>query len=655
VNAKQIFCYCIVGLILFSPWSKLIASEQNPDLLLNMDIEDLMSVEVFSVSKYEQLLINTPAAITVITSQDIQNSGLNKLPDILSLVPGMQVVRDTDGLFSVSARSIPFYGEKKMLVLLDERSIFSQATGTVTWSNQSFLLEDIEKIEVIRGPGGTSWGYNAVDGVVNIISKKPEDTLGFSGQTIVTNNRYKSFQTRFGGRYSNSSFYKIYAAGSKDEIQRSLGSFTIKDTISKDKCGFRFDFHPDNNKDLISMEAAVSNSNYDSFYNGEDIFKETFIKGEWTKTISDIVNFKIITHYDNSKQIYQQIKTAKAFAIGIKQFNTEAQINFKTGEKNHFIAGIGFKNTKFISSDGYSIHFLQKGDRWNNYNIFISDEIIILENKLWVTAGTKLEHNTNTKFGWQPNIRFLYKPDPGQSIWLAVSKALRAPDFRDASKRIITTMFYDEHGNLFTFYDKYIPTQLKDERLIAYEAGYRIKIQDHTSMELAVFLNDYNNIPTSTMTMIDSENYLIDNKYDNSLKSYGAEFSLAYNPFKTWYLKGSYSYLHCTYHYGTSVSNTKEASIIQRFQIHYHINATDKLAINTHACWNNQSEINQLETPAYLGIGIGINYKISDNIEMTIDGANLLKKKHSEIVDKLFDYERYEIPSSLSLKLKVVF
>ncbi len=291
LNILVLLFLFLSGILFFS--SPVGALETDPDYLLDMDIEDLMAVEVSSVSKYTQPLLDTPAAITVIDNEDIKRSGFKEMAEVMRLAPGMQVLREDEAYYHISARSIPFDGKRKMLVMSDGRSIFSQDTGTVSWLAQSFILDDIEKIEVIRGPGGTAWGYNAVDGVVNITSKKPEQTQGVLADVSAGTEGHTLFQTRVGGKFSKNSFYKVYLSGSRQDRFDDPGGSGITEDLEKGKGGFRMDFHT-SDKDLVSLEAAMARTEYDQTFDSSDTYDEKFVKGEWTHSMSGNAEAKLL-------------------------------------------------------------------------------------------------------------------------------------------------------------------------------------------------------------------------------------------------------------------------------------------------------------------------------------------------------------------------
>jgi len=290
------------------------------DYLLDLDLEDLMAVEVSSVSKYKQPLLNTPAAVTVIGSKEIRQSGLHEIPELLRLAPGMQVVRFDESDWSIAARSHPLDGERKMLVMADGRSIFSQDLGSVAWKNQGFLIEDIESIEIIRGPGGTSWGYNAVNGVVNITSKSLQDTQGVMAKVSGGSEGSRMVQARFGGKIQEETFYKFYFTGSGQDKFERPGEDGIKNALERYKAGFRVDLHP-GDRDVVSIDGAVTRSDHEISFDEEDSYDEFFVKGNWEHIFTENVLFKLLVHYDDSETIYEKNQLGSAFAIGINLFN----------------------------------------------------------------------------------------------------------------------------------------------------------------------------------------------------------------------------------------------------------------------------------------------------------------------------------------------
>ncbi len=623
------------------------AASPKPEKFIDMDIEDLMAVEVTSMARYVQNLFDTPGAITVISKEDIQRSGLKEMSEILRLAPGIQVLRSNEATTFVSSRSMPIEGQRKMLVMVDGRSIFSQDTGTVNWEAQSFMIEDIDRIEVIRGPGATSWGYNAVDGVINIITQPPKKTQGVLLDLTQGSRNGKILQTRLGGAFSENAFYRVYFMGSWLDAFDNPDGPVLGNELTRRKSGFRIDLNPRQDHTL-TLEAAVSETDYDQVGDYNDVLKEKFIKTDWTAWLGNDTSLKVLIHYDDNDKAYGTINNQDSFSIGIEEFYSDVQVDFYVGQRHHVVVGGGYKFTRFTPRDGYGITFHETRQQWNNYNGFVSDEISLIEDKFWLTLGVKVEHNTITKSGFHPSLRMLYKPAPDQRLWFSVSRALRPPDFRDAAPR---TLFLDRWNE----YHEYTIGPLKDEEMIAYEAGYRIRTNSGIDFELALFYNDYSRLLNLDAMQTGPQVWEVFNTYDNSITAYGTEFSVSWKPLDKFSLTGSYAYLYNEFVLNGLSWHSREDNDISRIQLHAHLDAADHISFDTHLYWNNAYRFFGTKIPDYLRLDLGITWALSDNAEISLFGQNLLDPGHKEM-DSLFNGAYHaEIPRNLQLGMKFRF
>ena len=279
-----------------------------------MDIEDLMRVEVTSVSRYNQLLLDSPAAVTIIDQDQIRQSGLRDMPEILRLVPGMQVARQSASLWYASSRSFPDQGIDKMLVLFDGRSIYSEDVGQVYWSNQSFFLEDIDQVEVVRGPGGTYWGYNAVNGVINILSKKVKDTQGVFVDAGVYDDGSTFAQARYGGKLNPNAHYRFFYDTKDRSSFQTVAGEDANDKLRSFNTGFRIDFEPDP-ATCLTVEGTLGEGRDGDAWSPVDstfTYNEGHIRSRLDHRIDTNLDFRAQLYYSELSHSFQrQSRTAK--------------------------------------------------------------------------------------------------------------------------------------------------------------------------------------------------------------------------------------------------------------------------------------------------------------------------------------------------------
>jgi len=615
-----------------------------------MDIEDLMSVEVVSVSKYGQLLKDTPAAITVIDQNQIKNSCFTEIPEILRRVPGMQVIRGDAGHWIASARALSFDSTGKMLVMVDGRSIFSQDAGEVIWSSQTMFPEDVDRIEVIRGPGGTTWGYNAVNGVVNIISKSSKETQGFLVDTTVGSDGKLNVQSRFGGHVGDTVFYKLYVGASDQDQYGNPGGEPVYDMLKKRTGGLRLDYEP-SSKSLLTVEGGVHQST-DDVLDWEDLHETRFFSGRWTEAIAKDIDFELFSYYDKSHDVYGKDAYNQWYGITIEDITTEFHVDWRTGKDNRLITGGGFKYSVFTPEDGIDYTFPDSRETWYFYNVFFSDEFAILPDRLWLTGGMKLEHNTKSDLDWQPNIRLLYKASPTQSIWAALSRALKIPDYVTAAKYEWEYFIYDQNsGETRQITSCWTGEPLKNEKLTALEIGHRAQLTATLSSDVALFYNKSTNVSSVGAVELASDEVSYFLKYENESSAYGSEIALTYNPEGAWSATASYSYLYDEFKYANPIDSHN--THIHRLQLHTQYKPVDSLSLNGHLYWNSEAKINTYKLPSYLRMDLVLTYRLTQSVELSLAGQNLLESEHNEIENSIDRLYNTEIPRSIVFNLKV--
>lgn len=626
------------------------ASETGPDYVLDMDIEDLMTVEVISVSKYGQLLKDAPAAVTIIDREQIRNSGMKELPELLRLAPGMQVIRDEAGNWFASARSLFFDANGKMLVMVDGRSVFSQDAGSVIWQNQSFFLEDIDRIEVIRGPGGTTWGYNAVYGIVNIISRPARETQGFLADTLVGSDGNLVLQSRFGGQIGENIFYRLFLGGSDRDQFENPNKEPVHDMLKKRTGGFRVDYSPTSATSFI-VEGAVHRST-DDYPNSENRHKNHFLSTTLSHSLTSDIDLEFQGYYNRSSDIYYKTDFDQGFAVTIEDSTAEFHIDWRTAVNNRFMAGAGLKYSVFTPEDGFAVDFLNNREVWHFSNIFLSDEYALIPDKLWLTAGVKLEHNSRSDLDWQPNIRLLYKSCPAQSMWLALSRALKMPDYRDAATYVENYPAFDQNtGEIRDITVTWTGQPLKNEKFTAYEIGYRAQLTPVFSTDIAVYYNESTNVSSYGYVEPSPDIYSVFYRYDNTSSAYGSEISFTWKPEGPWSATAAYSYLANKISY--SEENYTEKTCIHRLQFHVNHRISDNLILNGHLYWNSEESIGSTILPEYLRMDLGVQYRLTDSMKLSLTGQNLLKKTHREIDDSVNTFYNTEIPRTLLLNFTV--
>ena len=637
------------------------SAEQDQDLT-EFSIEELMDIKVTSVSKKSQRLSDSAAAIFVITREDIRRSGVTSIPEALRMAPGVNVARIDANKWAINCRGFNSRFSPSLQVLVDGRSVYTPSFSGVYWEVTDVLLEDVNRIEVIRGPGATIWGSNAVNGVINIITRRANDTRGGFVQASAGSVERNTMAARYGGTMGKDKFWRIYAKHrSIEDFQRVSGE-NAGDDWQINQAGFRMDAKlslADNftlqgdiydghiHQDLYLYSAAAP-------YMDEIPVKTDLsggnIMGRWTKILSGTSEMSVQMYYDvmnRSEDILNEDR---------HNFDVEFQHRFGLGFGNDIIWGLRLRH----SSDDYSgskVAFMNPVSTNDLlYSAFIQDEISLLEDKIKLTIGSKFEHNDYTGFEIQPSTRLLWTPGEHHRLWAAISQATRIPSRMEANA-IVYLSGIDIGGS--PLYTRFINNEDQTaETLWAWEAGYRFIPQQNLSIDLALFFNDYKDLriysPQSS-PYFDAENQILvqDVALSNmaNAQSWGAEIAveLATGRKAKWTL--AYS-LTCH-----DYDNDQDFELDYGFTKHQvslrgRFDLTENLTLDAWLRYVGKTDANYVfsdsliyEIDDYATLDLRLGWKIRPDLEFFLTGQNLLQDSHLEFVQEAFSYP-VEVPRS---------
>jgi iron complex outermembrane recepter protein len=537
--------------------------------LANLDLEQLMNLEITSVSKKEEKLTDAPAAIYVLTQDDIRRSGVTSIPEVLRQVPGLSVGRFNASTWSVTARGFTNQYANKLLVLIDGRSVYTPLYSGVFWDVQDLPLENIERIEVIRGPGATLWGANAVNGVINIITKSTTKDPG----TLVTTGggkEEKSFGTlQYTGKAGENSTYRVYGKyNNRDAFKSDLDRPNNNDSWEKLQTGFRFDTKLSNN-DMFTVQGDTYslNSNLSSFIidpTARITDRSLFDSYQYAKGGNLLMRYSGKTSNDTEYQIQsyfdRTIRDITPFREDRNTIDVDTQFRLQITEHHDLIAGAGYRNTGDNIKDATpTVIFdpLRRND--NLFSGFLQDEITLLPEKLKLTVGSKFEHNDYTGYELQPGARISWKMNSQSSLWGSISRSIRIPSRAEHSVQLpISVLDENSPENLlgiplvsYLRGDKFY----NSENLMSYEVGYKSEFAKNFYFDVTAFVKKYINVQSVGTPEIeyitDSENVLSSRTYANVLfpfrnkgnfTAYGFEYTSKFSisPNMTW--KNNYSF-----------------------------------------------------------------------------------------------------------------
>ena len=470
--------------------------------LTEMSLEALMNIEVTSVSKKPQKKAEAAAAIFVISNTDLKRWGVTNIPEALRRVPGVQVARIDANKWAITARGFNGRFANKLLVLVDGRSVYTPLFAGVYWEANEVMLEDVERIEVIRGPGGTLWGANAVNGVINIITKSAADTQG-SVVTAGVGNEEKGFtETRHGGETSDGKSYRVYAKARSVDTGGSINTGYLPPAAHDDnriaQTGFRMDWSND------TADTYTVQGDYYEGKGGQQLLIATApapvvddaeysggnLTGRWTRQTGKDSSLTVQAYYD-----YVSRESAALFEDR-HTLDVEVEHHSVLKGVHDVVWGLNYRHI-LDDTEPTSIFSLDPAERHVNlYGVFLQDDISLWDNKAKLTLGSKFEHNDFSGFEAQPSVRLAWLTDAGNTVWGAVSRTVRTParGEHDVNLAIIPPAPAPPpliiSGN-----DKF-----KSETMIAYEVGYRFTPSDNITVDTTAFYNKYDVLRTTEFT-----------------------------------------------------------------------------------------------------------------------------------------------------------
>jgi iron complex outermembrane recepter protein len=594
----------------------------------------LMQQEVTTVSSQQSTVGKSPAAVFVITQEMIHRSGVTSIPEALRMAPGIQVARVSGSQWAVTSRGFNasigglFATNNKLLVLIDGRTVFTPFFNGTFWDVQDTLLEDIDRIEVIRGPGATIWGANAVNGVINIITKRAADTQGTYVKTGGGTEERGFTSARVGGQSADVN-YRMY--GKWFERDSSfVGSREAPDDWRQGRGGFRADWTPSDD-DLFTVQGDI--------YEGANGFLNTIpvpnvgddeaVRGgnllaRWTRAYSDDNDVSLQAYYDVADR-------ANYFGV-LSQHYTTYDIDFRhhlpVGMWHNVIWGMGYRSVSdkvtSLSSGPAAVFELDPIKRtYDTASVFAQDEITLTD-ELFLTLGSKLQHNDFSGWEVQPTIRMLYSPEQTWATWAAVSRAVRTPSRIEHDGSIGTG------GPPFL---QYVPT-FGSEDVIAYECGYRAQPEQWFSWDAALFFNQYEHL--SSIRVTPPFSLPIFNANDNRGEGYGIEISTQTDITPYWHLMANYSYLQLQIHPGALSIDFLGANgtFIEGASPHnqVYLMSTQNLTENVDCdvVCRYVDNLPVISVPSYIEMDLRLAWRPRTDVELSVVGQNLLQDHHLE-------------------------
>ncbi len=624
------------------------AEQSSQGSLKGLSLEQLGNVEVSTASKSPHQVWDTAAAIYVITQEDIKRSGATTIPDALRLAPGVEVARIDSNKWAVGIRGFGSRLSRSVLVLIDGRSVYSTLLTGTYWEVQDTVMEDIDRIEVIRGPGGTIWGPNAVDGVINIITKSSKDTQGL--QVVAGGGDFEQgfASIRYGGDNGKGLSYRVYGKG----FDRGPEYHTDDQNYDRwraGQAGFRVDWKR-NERDSFTLQGdgydegageTVSLTNYTPPYSqvvaGTERLSGGNILGRWTRTFSEGNDVQLQVYYDRTNRYEPNFGDLR------NTFDVDYLQRFHLGSRHQISFGLGAR-----ASQGHELEvapglYFSPAFRTDQlYTAFFQDNISLIPNRLTAELGTKLLVTNYTGLEPEPSGRLLWTPTQTETFWAAVTRAVRTPS--DAERDFYLSGYIGTAPGGLPYFARFNGNpNFQSEELDGYELGFRRLFGKNLYVDLAGFFNQYYNLFSEDIIgapFIEDDpaptHLLLPADFGNGLQgsTLGGEIAPEWQATSFWTLKGSYSFLHMVLKNGPGSLNVGSPSAITGSSPQHQVLVQSAFdlpkQLTLDLTYRYVSSLPGLAVPAYSTADVRVGWSIGPHLELSVVGSNLLQPYHVE-------------------------
>jgi len=606
--------------------------------LKSMSIEQLMNLDVTSVARHPEKLLDAPSAIQVVTQDDIRRSGASSIPEALRLADNLEVAQKNAHDWGISARGFNTDLANKLLVMIDGRTVYTPLYSGVFWDVQDYLLEDIDQIEVISGPGGTLWGANAVNGVINITTKSAKKTQGLYAEAGGGSELKDFAGVRYGGTLAPDVYFRVYGKYFNRDSEILANGSDASDAWHMGQGGFRIDATaiPENNftlqGDIYGGDEGITTGGGAKVGGGN-------ILGRWAHDFSDSSHTSLQVYYDRTHIALPTPKGTALPAGDIKDdldtYDVDLQHRFQLGERNGITWGLGYRYTDDTAQNAPTVAFVPPHLDQNLFSGFVQDEIKLLEN-FSVTLGTKVERNDYTGWEEEPSGRLKLNLTPAQMLWAAVSRAVRTPSRIDRDLREPTGLPAPFPSSILNGGSDFV-----SETVVAYEVGYRAQLGSQAVLSLATFYNDYDHVRSTTPGHPGFPTFGFPLVFQNNLEgdTYGFELTTSYQVSGWWRLHAGYDLLreHLRVKPGqVDFSNAlnETADPEQQWSLRSSFDLPEDIELDTVLRWVDTLHNNNGPTagtvPSYYELDARLGWRLTQNFELSVVGQNLLHPQHPE-------------------------
>jgi iron complex outermembrane receptor protein len=625
----------VAALLMAGP--PLIAQVTSSDDLTRLSIEQLMDIDVTSAARRRESLAQAATALYVITGDEIRRSGATSIAEALRMAPGLDVARVTSNEWAISARGFNGRFANKLLILVDGRTVYTPLFSGVYWDTLDTFLPDIDRIEVIRGPGAALWGANAVNGVINIITRPAEETTGGMARVAAGDEERLLGSLRYGNAVRGGGHYRVFAKYvDRDAAHVSTGS--ASDPWHVGRAGFRADFR--HGRDSFTAQG----DGYDGLVNGrvatallvppfEEVLHDPLdacggdLLARWTRTLSTDSDLSLQAYYDGYRRDSVVLLETR------HTLDLDFQHHFRWGQRQQLVWGLGFRYSTDDEEGSFTVSFDPERRSNSLPSAFVQDEVMLAD-RLRLTAGTRIERDPFTDVEVQPTLRLLYTPSARHSLWAAVSRAVRTPSRAEEDVRAVVAA---QPGTLIAAFGT---ASLQAERLTALELGYRAQPTRLLSVDIALFRNHYDRLRSVSPSDPFAETspappHVVVPLYGTSSRTgrtYGIEVAVDWSIGTRVKTRSSYSFLHMNLDQEALPDSTLGADAGQNPQHQLHTLALLDIGHGWHVSGavHYVSGLPQLQVPAYCRIDGRLQWQPSRRWELAAVVQNAGQAHHAE-------------------------
>jgi iron complex outermembrane receptor protein len=605
------------------------------DALKKLSIDELLDVEVTTVSRRPEKLLQAPAAIQLITHDDIRRSAAPNLASALRLANNLDVAQENGHEWVISARGFSSDVGNKLLVMIDGRSVYTPLFSGVFWDRQDYVLEDIDRIEIVSGPGGALWGANAVNGVINITTRSARDTQGLymSGGG---GNQLVQAELRYGDSLASGTAYRVYGKFFDQDRGTLETGGAARDGWRKAQTGFRID-GGDSGRDTWTVQGDAYRIEEQIQSGGDGTVSGGNVLGRWSRTLSDSSDMSLQFYYDRT---HLTLPVPAVFLAppgtlrdDLDTYDLDFQHRLGIGNRHVVVWGAGVRYSHDVVDNAPGIAFFPAELDQTLYSVFVQDEIALRES-LALTLGTKVEHTDYTGFEFEPNIRLRWDVTEKHSVWGAISRAVRTPS------RIDRDIAQPAPGYLFVVLAG--GEEFDSEKLLAYELGFRGQIGEKASAALSTFYNEYDDIRSTSLSPPDPVFGLpFPLFFENNVEgnTWGFELSSDVQLAEKWRLHAAYRLLQADlrvkpgeFDFNNALNETSDPQ--QQAQVRNSVDLRNDLQLDAGLRWVDNRIANDAGVPRlvphYTELDLRIAWRVRAGLTLSIAGQNLLHGEHVE-------------------------